>query len=72
MDGEPLFAADIRDEPVGMRSETNLSRPLGVASFATTAAVRNVRVRKLSPGDVEKTDAAVPRMATRGSGPFKP
>ena len=68
LDGEPLFAADISDKVVGMRTETNLSRPLGLATYITTGAVREVRIRPLTPGEVKETNAAVPRIETRGEG----
>ena len=72
LDGEPLFAADISDKKVGMRSETNLSRPLGLATYVTTGAVRGIRVRPLTPEEIVKTDAAAVRIETRGDSTWNP
>ena len=72
LDGEPLFTADIADKVVGMRSETNLSRPLGLATYVTTGAIRDVRVRPLTPEEIVKANAAVPRIETRGAGDARP
>ena len=66
LDGEPLFAVDIDGKTVSMRSETNPSRPLGIATFLTTGAVKDVRVRPLNEDEVAATDAAVTRIETRG------
>ena len=72
LDGKPLFAADIAGKTVGMRSETNLSRPLGIATYVTTGAVKDVRVRPLTPDEIAATNAAVTRIKTRGGGAVKP
>ena len=40
----PLRGAGRR---ISVRPEVDLSRPLGIASFATTAAIGNVRLRRL-------------------------
>lgn len=45
LDGEPLCAIDPRRHRLGLRPEVLLSRPLGIASFATAASVRTVRWR---------------------------
>jgi len=47
VDGEPLFDVSIAGREVGLRPEVALSRPLGVACYATTARVRSVRIRIL-------------------------
>ncbi|MFH5803684.1 DUF1080 domain-containing protein [Alienimonas sp. DA493] len=58
LDGEELFAANIEDRIVSTRSEMNLSKPLGVASYATTAAIRGVRLRPLTEAEVKAVNAA--------------
>jgi hypothetical protein len=49
LDGNPLCRIDPRLHRLGLRPEVALSRPLGLASFATVAAVRSVRWRPLAP-----------------------
>ena len=58
LDGEDLFAADIREAQVGTRSEMTLSKPLGVASYITTAAIRKVRLRPLTKAEIAAVDEA--------------
>ena len=45
LDGETFLTADLRGHVLSLRPEVELSRPLGIASFATAAAVRSVRWR---------------------------
>ncbi|MBL8732420.1 MAG: DUF1080 domain-containing protein [Planctomycetes bacterium] len=47
LDGEPLCAVDTRGRTLDLRQEVLLSRPLGVASFATTASLARLRWRSL-------------------------
>ena len=47
IDGEPLVDVGIAGRRISVRPEVDLSRPLGIASFATTAAIGNVRLRRL-------------------------
>ena len=73
LDGEELFAADLRGRAVGTRSEVNLSKPLGIASYVTTAAVRGVRIRPLTEDEVQAVNAACDTGfdATGGTPPIK-
>lgn len=47
LDGQPLCAIDPRKHALSLRPEVRLSRPLGLASFATEAAIRRARWRPL-------------------------
>jgi hypothetical protein len=47
LDGEPLIDADTTGKRVGIRLEVGPSRPLGLATFATTAEVKHVRLREM-------------------------
>lgn len=47
IDGEPLLTCALTGRQLSLRPEMLESRPLGFASFATTAAVRNWRWRPL-------------------------
>ncbi|MEM9700903.1 MAG: family 16 glycoside hydrolase [Planctomycetota bacterium] len=51
-----LFAADIRDSLISTRSETNLSKPLGVATYITTGAIRGMRLRPLTKQEIAAVD----------------
>ena len=45
---EKLVDIDITDRHISIRPEMDLCQPLGVATFATTGAIRNINVTKLS------------------------
>lgn len=47
LDGQPLCAIDPRRHALSLRPEVRLNRPLGLASFATEAAIRRARWRPL-------------------------
>ena len=49
IDNEKYVNVDTTDRRISIRGEVELSRPLGIASWSTTAALRNIRVRELSP-----------------------
>ncbi|MEQ9067568.1 MAG: DUF1080 domain-containing protein, partial [Gimesia chilikensis] len=46
---------NLKDRKISIRHVVELSRPFGITSFATTAALKNIRLRKLSPEEVAKT-----------------
>lgn len=48
LDGAPFLAADLRGRALSLRPEVELCRPLGIAAFATHAAIRAVRWRPLA------------------------
>jgi hypothetical protein len=47
IDGEMLVDFVIGDHRLSIRPEVDLSRPFGIASWNTTAALRNIRVKEL-------------------------
>lgn len=47
LDEKPLIEAETADHKIGIRIEMELSKPLGIATWRTTGAVRNIEVRKL-------------------------
>ena len=49
IDNEQIVDVDVSDRHVGVRWEVEPSRPLGIASWQTTAALRNIRLRHISP-----------------------
>lgn len=47
LDSDPLIDVDITGKKISIRSEVDESVPLGVATWATTGALRNFKLRKL-------------------------
>jgi hypothetical protein len=45
---EPLVNVDITGRKIDIRSEVDLSQPLGIATWQTSGAVRNIRLRKIA------------------------
>jgi len=45
---EPLVDMDITDRKIDTRAEMDLCHPMGVATWQTAGAVRNIRLRKLA------------------------
>lgn len=52
LDGEELVNIETTGRNIDIRPEVDLCQPLGVATWVTTGAVRNIRVKKL-PAQVE-------------------
>jgi len=49
LDGKPIIEADIRGRKVSTRVEVDLCKPLGISSWETRAAIRNIEYRRLPP-----------------------
>lgn len=47
IDGDRVVDADTEGRSISIRPEVEASQPLGIASWSTTAAIRNVRLRRL-------------------------
>ena len=48
IDGERVVTQDIEGRKIGIRPEVDLSRPMGIASWRTRAALRGIRLRRLN------------------------
>jgi hypothetical protein len=48
IDDKPLVDLATKDRKITTRVEVNLSKPLGISAWQTTAALRNIRLRKLA------------------------
>jgi hypothetical protein len=57
IDDEKLVDVDIENRKISIRIECNACKPFGVATYATTGAVRNIRVRPLTEEEKKVTDA---------------
>ena len=55
IDKERIVDQDITNCRLSVRIEVELSRPFGIASWQTSAALRNIRVRSLSPAEIAKS-----------------
>lgn len=51
LDDEKVVDQDTADRKISIRVECNASTPFGIATYETTGAVRNVRVRSLTDAD---------------------
>jgi hypothetical protein len=56
IDSKKVVDANTKDKKISVRAECEPCRPFGIATWATTGAVRDIRVRLLSESD--KQDAA--------------
>ena len=46
LDDEKIISAVTTDRHIGIRHEVELSKPLGIATWRTTGAIRNIQMRK--------------------------
>ncbi len=47
LDGKQMADIDTKDRRISIRPEVELSRPLGISCFSTTAALRNIKIERL-------------------------
>ena len=47
LEDKPIIDQELKGNRVGVRMEVEASQPLGIASWRTTGAVRNIRIRRL-------------------------
>jgi len=53
IDDKQIIDTNIEGKDISIRIEVDPSKPLGIASFATSAAVRNIKLTKLPPKSSE-------------------
>jgi hypothetical protein len=56
LDGEELVDVDTTGRKIDIRIEMDLCQPLGIATWVTTGAVRNIHLKKLPPVPAAPTD----------------
>jgi hypothetical protein len=56
IDLEQIVDVDLEGKQISIRREVELSRPLGIASYMTTAALKNIRVRRIADTGADKSD----------------
>jgi hypothetical protein len=54
IDKTQMVDVDIKDRKISIRPEVELSRPLGISSYSTTAALRSIQVRPLAAKPADK------------------
>jgi hypothetical protein len=47
-----------KERKISIRIECELCKPLGVSTWCTTGAVRDIRIRSLTPEELKAIDAA--------------
>lgn len=60
IDDKQVIDVRYKDRKVGTRIETDLSKPLGFATWETSGAVRGIEVRTLTPAEVAATNKEEP------------
>jgi hypothetical protein len=58
LDDEQIVDADTAGKKISTRVEVDASKPFGFASYRTKAALRNIRVRELTPDEVKAAEKA--------------
>lgn len=51
IDDDQIVDVDTKGRKISVRAEVEASQPLGIATYQTTAAIKNIRIRKLDPGE---------------------
>jgi hypothetical protein len=54
IDKEQTVDLDTSDVKLGIRIECNVSTPFGIASYDTVGAVKDIKVRNLSPAEIKE------------------
>lgn len=57
IDGEEVVDADVRESKLTTRIEVEESKPFGIASWQTKAALRKIRIRELTPEEVKAVNS---------------
>jgi len=56
LDDEQIVDADIAGKKISTRVEVDASKPFGFCSYRTKAALRNIRIRELTPAEVKAAE----------------
>jgi hypothetical protein len=68
LDDEKVVNQERKGHKIGIRFECDLCQPLGVATYNTKGAVRNIRLRPLSPEETKAAPAAEKQSDEKGEG----
>lgn len=67
IDKDEIIDLQVSDHKFEVRVEIELSQPLGFASFQTTAALKNIKLRKLTKADLEKKPTSADPAPTKSA-----
>jgi len=51
IDDDQFVDVELKDKKISTRFEVDLSQPLGISAYRTKAALRNIKIRKVEPGE---------------------
>ncbi len=68
IDDQKMVDQPRKDHQFGIRIECEQSRPLGISTWGTAGAVRNIRIRALPPAEVRAVEEQQKRSADGSSG----
>jgi 3-keto-disaccharide hydrolase len=54
IDDDQLVDVELKDKKISTRFEVDVSQPLGISAYRTKAALRNIKIRKVEPGEKEE------------------
>ena len=57
IDGEKMVDVDIEDSTLSTRLEVEWSKPFGIATWSTTGAIRDIKIRELPAEEVKKVNS---------------
>lgn len=72
IDGEKMVDQPREGHKFGIRWEVELSQPLGVSTWATAGAVRNIRIRRLKPEEIKAIQEETPDDPAAGQSFYQP
>ncbi|MCE9525632.1 MAG: DUF1080 domain-containing protein [Planctomycetales bacterium] len=55
IDDDQLVDVELKDKKISTRFEVDVSQPLGISAYRTKASLRNIKIRKLEPGEKSET-----------------
>jgi hypothetical protein len=62
IDRQKMVDLDAKGHKIGIRIECEACKPFGIATYKTTAALRNIRVRRLTDADKKEIAATRPKV----------
>lgn len=60
IDDKQVVGVETKGRKIGIRPEVELSRPLGISSFATVAGLKDIQIRNLTPEEARAKITAPP------------
>jgi hypothetical protein len=54
IDDDQFVDVELKDKKISTRFEVDVSQPLGISAYRTKASLRNIKIRKVEPGEKEE------------------